>query len=90
MEDNFEIENKEEFMKQRNENIKKGRYAEVSILISENLDEPVATSISLNGVTIQQVAEMIFTLDTIKETLSKKYPVALELTKFMGAETYEV
>jgi len=90
MEDNFEIEDKNEFFKQRNEDIKKGRYAEVSILIGEDLDEPVTTSISINGVNIQQVAEMIFALDTIKETLSKKYPVALELTKFMGAETFEV
>ena len=83
MEEDIEIENNEEFFRQRIENIKKGHYIEVRILISEDEAEFPCANLDIHGITEKQIAEMILCLDEMKKRLKKEYPMASVITKFM-------
>ena len=87
MEEDIEIENKEEFMKQRNEHIRNGNYIEVDIVISKDEDEPISSNINIHGVSIEEIAKMIVCLDETKKRLEKQYPMASMMTNFLGIDS---
>lgn len=83
MEEELEIKDKEEFYRQRIDNMKKGNYIETRIVISKDENEPVSSNIDIHGVSEEQVAEMILCLDELKKRLEKQYPMASAMSKFM-------
>ena len=70
-----------EYEKQRIEEIlKKGEYCGVNILIGRNEDNTIA-DVKINKVTLYEIAILISTLQTCIVSLTKKYPLAVEIAK---------
>ena len=81
IEDNIELD-ADELVKQNREDIlKKGKYAEVRIVIESGKDNCIP-SIELNDVGLKDISFMIASLEEIVRNLKKEFPMADMLTKF--------
>lgn len=87
MKENVDLE---EFNRQRIENAKqKGHYSEILIFLEEGENMPL-TKLKFNGVTNETMAKNIVILKELQEHLEREYPLAMLMSKNMGAKMMDV